>query len=273
MKNQQQIQRIVAEVISKLAPRLGADGRHGSLIVPFSGATAGFGEAVRQIRFLILDGYQVRLAFSQAAEQLFGQVVKDQLAGFPHVSSLDPAQWLSALGEARAIVCPLVSVNTISKLSLLIADNLVTNLILHGLFMGKAVILARDGVDLNGQGRKTLGIDNGAPALRQAVVNRLQTVTEYGCCITDVQGLRATVNSVLTSQGTAAPKQPAPNSYSTPLKLSTSGRLITAADVRNTHRIGATLSISSASLITPLARDLAMQLGVVFVERGGEGSH
>jgi hypothetical protein len=269
----QQIQSIVAEVISRLAPRLGANGRRGSLIVPVSGATAGFGEAVRQIRFLILDGYQVRLAFSQAAEQLFGQIVREQLAGFPHISSIDPARWLSALGEARAIVCPLVSVNTISKLSLLIADNLVTNLILHGPFMGKEVIVARDGVDLTGQGRKALGIDNGTPVLKQALVNRLQKVTEYGCCITDVQRLRATVNSVLTSEGTSTPKQPEPKPHSALLKLSSPGRLITAADVRNTHRIGAGLSISSASLITPLARDLAMQLGVVFVESGGEGSH
>lgn len=271
--NHQQIQRIVAEVISRLVPRLGADGCRGSLIVPLSGATAGFGEAVRQIRFLILDGYQVRLAFSEAAEQLFGQMVRNQLAGFPHISSIEPTQWLSALGEARAIVCPLVSLNTISKLSLLIADNLVANLILHGLLKGKAVIVARDGVDITGQGRKALDIDKGSPTLTQAIVNRLQTLTEYGCCVTDVQRLRSTVNSILANEGTSTAQQPDRKSYFTPLQIIPSGKLVTAADIRNAHRLGATLNMSSASLLTPLARDLAMQLGVALVKSDDRGSH
>lgn len=271
--NREQIQRIVVEVISRLVPRLGADGRRGSLIVPFTGATAGFEEALLQVRSLILDGYQIRLAFSQGAEQLCGKVVRNQLEGFPHISSIEPAKWLSALGKAHAVVCPLLSVNTMSKISLLIADNLVTNLILHGLFMGKPVIVARDGVDINGEDRKALGIGNGTPALRKALVNRLETMREYGCCITDVQKLRATVNAILTNEGTSTPKQPNRKSFSVPLRLGSSGRLITAADVRSAHRTGASLSISSASLISPLARDLATQLGVVFVESDGEGSH
>jgi len=271
--NHHQIQHIVAEVISRLAPRLGADGRRGSLIVVFSGATAEFGEAVGQIRLLVLDGYRVRLAFSQTAEQIFGQVVRDQLAGFPHIGSIESTQWLSALREARAVVCPLMSVNTISKLSLLIADNLIANLILHGLFMGKAVIVARDGVDLAGQGRKALGINKGTPTLKQAIADRLQTVTQYGCSMTDVQRLRVTVNSILSAEGTSAAIQPDLKPHFTPLKFRSSGRLITAADVRNAYRVGATLGISPESLITPLARDLAEQLGVVFVGSGGEGSH
>jgi len=266
--NREQMQHIVAEVISRLAPRLGADGRRGSLMVPLSGATAGFGEAVRQIRCLILDGYQVCLAFSQPAEQLFGQTVRDQLAGFPHVSSIDPTQWLSALTESRAVVCPLMSLNTISKISLLIADNLVTNLILHALFMGKAVILARDGVDLSGQGRKALGVDKGTPRLKQAILDRLRVLTEYGCCVTDVQMLRTTVNAVLTNGGGLKPRQPEAKSLHTLPTLNLVGKLVTAVDVRNAHRTGATLSISSASLITPLASDLAMQLGVAFVKSG-----
>jgi len=56
---------------------------------------------------------------SQAAEALYGQVIRDQLAGFPHISTVHSTNWLSALKEARAIVVPLLSVNTLSKVSLL----------------------------------------------------------------------------------------------------------------------------------------------------------
>ena len=56
------IERIVVEVITRLALQLGADGSRGTLVAVFSGATAGFNEAVQQVRLLILDGYRIQLA-------------------------------------------------------------------------------------------------------------------------------------------------------------------------------------------------------------------
>lgn len=257
--NREQVPQLVAEVISRLAPRLGADGRRGRLVVAFSGATASFTETVRQCRLLVLDGYRLRLAFSPAAEQLFGSVVREGLDGFPHVDQVDPAQWLGELLESRAVLCPMLSVNTLSKVSLLTADGLVPNLLVHGLFMGKPVVLARDGVDLAGEGRRALGIDQAAPALRQALDDRLRTVAGYGCHVTDVRSLHATANSALVSSSARASAGARP-----------AGPLVTAADVRRVHLAGDALSLSPNSLVTPLARDVAMQLGVRLTHNGRE---
>ncbi len=262
--NRDQVMRLVAEVISRLAPRLGADGRRGRLVIAFSGATASFTETLRQCRLLILDGYRLRLAFSPAAEQFFGSVVRESLDGFPHVEQVEPAQWLGELIESRAVVCPMLSVNTLSKVSLLTADALVPNLLLHGLFTGKPVVLARDGVDLDDGGRRALGIDQATPALRQALDDRLRTVAGYGCRITDVRSLRETVNSVLASGSTRAP------AGALPAGALPAGPLVSVADVRRAHRAGETLSLSPTSIVTPLARDLAMQLGVRLTRNGRE---
>ena len=176
------------------------------------------------------------------------------------MDQVDPVQWLGELLESRAVVCPMLSVNTLSKVSLLTADALVPNLLLHGLFMGKPVVLARDGVDLSDEGRRGLGIDQATPALRQALDDRLRTVAGYGCRITDVRGLHATVNSVLVSGSARASAGALP-----------AGPLVTAADVRRAHRAaGEALSLSPGSLVTPLARDLAMQLGVRMTRNGME---
>jgi hypothetical protein len=257
--NREQVLRLVAEVISRLTPRLGADGRRGCLVVAFSGATGSFSETLRQCRLLVLGGYQLRLAFSPAAEQLFGSVVRESLDGFPHVDQVDRVQWLGELLESRAVLCPMLSVNTLSKVSLLIGDGLVPNLLLHGLFMGKPVVLARDGVDLADEGRRGLGIDQATPALRQALDERLRTVADYGCLITDVRGLHATVNSVLVSGSVRASAGALP-----------AGPIVTATDVRRAHGAGGALSLSPGSLVTPLARDLAMQLGVRLTRNGME---
>jgi hypothetical protein len=260
--NREAVQALAVEVISRLAPNLGADGRRGDVVVAFSGATAEFGEAVRQCRMLVLDGYQVRLAFSPAAEQLFGQLVRDELAGFPHVLMVQPAQWLSDVWESRAVVCPMLSVNTLSKVSLLIADNLVSNLILHALFMGKTVVLARDGVDFAGHGRRALGIDRATPALRRAVDVRLQTLADFGCRLTDAARLRATVNSALAGDEAPGTSPPGATVDRPPARPGRPRGVVTAADVRSAHRARHALPISAGSVVTPLARDLALQLGV-----------
>lgn len=251
--NREQVARLVAAVIARLAPRLGADGRRGRVVVAFSGATASLPETLGQCRALVLDGYRLRLAFTPAAEELFGSVVREGLDGFPHVEPVDPAQWLGELVEARAVVCPMLSANTLSKLALLIADGLVGNLLLQGLFLGKPVVLARDGVCA---GRHVLGFDRAAPALRQALDERLRAVAGYGCHLTDARALRATLNAALDGGTAAGPA---------------AGPLVTAADVRRAHRAGVAVSLSPSALVTPLARDLALQLGVRLNGNGRNG--
>jgi hypothetical protein len=264
MMKEQDIQRIVSEVIGRLAVRLGADGSRGILITVFTGATVGFKEAVQQVGSLILDGYRVQVVFSPAAEELYGQVVRNELAGFPHLSSLDPTEWLSNLRRARCVVVPLLSVNTLSKITMLIADTLAANLIVHGLFGGKTVIAARNGVDPMGAGREVLGFHQGSPALKQALLERLQIASDYGCKLIDVREIKDRVNSALTEENHARREEAKLSSPVSMLKQS--GKVISAGDILQAHYRGKDLQISLGAIITPLARELADRYGVTLVE-------
>lgn len=263
---EEQIQRIVIEVIRRLAVRLGADGSRGTLIVVFTGATVAFKEAIQQVRFIILGGYRVQLVFSQAAEDLYGQVVREQLEGFPHITMLDPARWFTALKESKAIVVPLLSINTVSKVALLIADNVPTNLILHALFMGKPVFAARNSADPEGgHWQKSLGSRTQRPALRQEFLKRLQCVENYGCRLTDTLELERAVSVSLAKEKASNVEQSDDNVRSARSMFEHSGNILTAADVCYAHRLGADLSFPHATLITPLARDLAMRYGMALL--------
>ena len=259
---EEQIPQIVAEVLKRLLPRLGANGTRGTVIVVFTGATVGLSNAIHQVRSLILSGFRIQLVFSQAAEQLYSHIIGNQLAGFPHLVPLNASRWLLALKEARGVVVPLLSVNTLSKLSLLIADNLSTNLILHAMFMGKPVIVAENGTDPAEHGRAELGFHKGPPPLTRALRERLQVIADYGCLLTDIDRLSVNVNATFVeekeSQGagadlSAAPRRPA---------LNHSTKTVTATDVLNAYRLGADLRLPSKVVISPLARDLAMKHGV-----------
>lgn len=259
-------QHIVTRVIAKLAPRIGADGRSGCLIVVFSGATVALQEAIRQVRGLVLDGFTLKLAFSRGAEQIFGNAVRNELAGFPHIDGVKPTKWLSELVAARAVVCPLLSVNTVSKVSLLIADNMVANLILHALFMGKPVILARNGADPSGSGRQELGFGKGNAALAQAISDRMRTAADFGCRLTDIEQLGEAVKASLEGGARANLEQSEHTAGTYRSTLNRRGKVVTAADIRHAHRLGAEVRISSTSVITPLGRDLALRYRVSLVE-------
>ena len=176
--NREEVPRLVAEVISQLAPRLGADGRRGRLVVAFSGATgvvprdAPAVPSARSRRLSVAPGVLTR---GRAALRL-GRAGEPGRLPARGPRSTRPSGSVSSWSPGPSS-CPMLSVNTLSKLSLLTADGLVPNLLLHGLFMGKPVVLARDGVDLADEGRRALGIDQATPALRQA----LDRSTAHGC--------------------------------------------------------------------------------------------
>jgi hypothetical protein len=265
MMSEEQIQGLVARVIQRLAERLGALGDKGRVVVVFTAASVEFREAIQQVRNLIMDGFRVQLVFSPAAEHLISRPVREQLDIFPYVSMVEPATWLSVLKDARAVVVPLLSLNTLSKLSMVIADNTATNIILHALLMGKPVVIARNGADPADKGREELGFHRGSPALTQAMMRRLQRVADYGCILTDVRKLRDIVNSLLIS-GADLKRQPE-ELPSMPLvsRASICKRFVTAAEVLHAWRTGTNLNVGYATRMTPLAQELASRYGVVLM--------
>ncbi len=259
------IQNIVDEVVGKVAAIVGADGSKGIVLAVFSGATVGMGEVVNQLRRLILDGYEVKMVFTTSAEQLYAPVIHDGLAGFPHQGRVSTANWLGCLKQVRAVIVPLLSVNTAAKIRMLIADNTATNCILHGLFMGKPVIVARDGVDPTAYGRKELGFHRGSKALRDAMDNILNTLVSYGCRMTDAGRLRDTVNTVLSrgnlqEEGTAG----VPDTHGRVFRPA--GPLVTAADINHAQRLGAAVMVQPQWRFTPLAQDLAARYGILMAD-------
>lgn len=263
---EKQFQRLVVEVISRLTARLGAHGRRGTLIAVFTGATVSFEEAVQLVRNLILDGFRIQVAFSPAAERLYGQVLRDQLAGFPHLEAVPDSGWLLALKKADAVVVPLLSVNSLSKLALLIADNLPSNLLLHALFTGKVVVAARNGVDPDGSGRADLGFNREASGLRGALLQRLQTVAGYGCRLADISEVRGIVDSVPAGNADAPKTYAEPPTLRISEGLASESRFVTAAEIRRAHHLGQRVRLARRTLITPLARELAARYRVDILE-------
>jgi len=251
--------RLVHEVVRRVVLGLGADGSRGSIAVVLTGATSGFTAVPPLLRRLVLDGFRLELAFSPAARLLYGETLQEALAGFPHVSALEEDHWLTALKKAKAVVVPLLSVNTLSKLASLIADTLPGNLLLHGLFMDKPVLAAIDGVHPDDKDRKRLGLKSENTALRAAVLDRLATVARYGCILSDLRSLYEKIHQVLDAWPSIPAEHPVPNFG----KQTWARRpVITATDIRLIADSKGVLTIPADALLTPLARELAEREGL-----------
>ncbi len=267
---EEDLDRIVTEVIRRLAVRLNADGRRGTLAVVFTGGTVGFSEALRQLHLLSLDGFTLKLAFSPMARELLASSVTDRLAGLPHVSEIPATEWLKTLKEARGVLVPLLSVNSLSKISSLIADHTSTNLILQGLFMGKPVIAARNGADPADVGRETLGFHRGKPALTQALLQRFRIAEDFGMIFTDIHFLRGTALSLVESVPRFQENNPDDSTGEIRAIRTHPSGILTAADILSAHRLRVDLRIPPKCLVTPLAHDFARRFGV-HLQTGTEG--
>jgi flavoprotein len=267
MMTKEQIQQIAIEVIGKLAVRLGADGSKGILITLLTAATAEFEQAIDQIRGFVLNGYKIHLLLSENAEGLYGKVLRDQLAGYPHIDSVDASDWLKCLKESNAIVVPLLSLNTLSKISMLIADNLITNIILYALFAGKPVFAGQNGAHPDaGHWRRKPEISEQNPALRQTVLKRMEIVGVYGCHLTDTRNLISSVNKVLSNKQKTITGPAGKGNSKKGSAISLHVKTVTAVHVRQAHMANADLILPPGALITPLARDLAMTYCVELIK-------
>jgi len=259
--DEKQIQKVIAEVLKRLVPHLGTTGQRGDVIVVFTGATGGFTEAIQQVRALVIRGFRVQLVFSRAAELLYGPVIWKELEGFPQVVPLDDTKWLRDLKDAKAVVVPLLSVNTLSRLSLLIADNLASNLILHALFIGKPLVLAQNGVDPSDKGRVERHFPHCSALVAGAIRERLEVVRSYGCEVVDVGELSVALEAILEQKPTSARGNGQAKGAAKLVNFGR-GKIITAADVLQAQHSGQPIRLHDSKVITPLARELALKHGV-----------
>ena len=162
----------------------------------------------------------------------------------------------------------MLSVNTLSKLSLLIGDNLASNVLLHGLFMGKPVILAQNGVDPSDAGRIEPHFPGASSGLVKAIEERLETVRNVRVCRN-----RCAASFLPHCIAAITPGAPKLSSGArVAVKRASAARrknnIITAADVLQAHHSGAQLRLSTSAVVTPLARELASKHGVCLLQSG-----
>ncbi len=276
----QWISEVVRQVLYTIADRKARDETY--VLAVFTGATAGFKQALSSLEFLMLSGISLRVVLSESANHLYGDVVEKKLLAWPCADLLETRNWFDQVKQSKGVVVPMLSVNTLSKTCALMADSLAGNILVHALFSGKPMVAAIDGCVPDSEDRKTMGLDRGTHALQQALANRLVQLSDFGCCLARSQDLGGVTRRILGQKHFDGPdwgvKRSAPPLGVTDIGMDPHQKrilvsqarqiepvsLVNAAMVRSAQRNGGRIQTATNTVITPLARDLALKFGMEF---------
>jgi len=253
------ISKLAVEVIKKLVLRFAGDGRKGGLLAVFSGVNANIESLSDQLMKFILSGYRLDLLFSETASETYKKTVVRALDGFPNVRILKDSEIYAALNTAEAVIAPVVGIDTLSQLSLLVADTPHSQLLLNAITMGKPVIIALDDVLSN---TKLMSC-----GLTEALDTRLKTIESYGaitCALTEMGTL---VDSQIILHRKSSDLVTLDNKQwgtthdvqaGKPCRYITD-KVLTASHVNSAFLEGFDLRHGPDVIVTPMARDLARQ--------------
>jgi len=261
-----QIQHIINEVVQRIIIRKGGNGRLGSLIVVFTGSNNNLDRAISEVRRSIMDGYKIKLILSKNAEKLYGSVIHEKLMYYPHVSLLHIEKWEEELNKAKAVAIPILSLNTLSRVSLLIADSQPSQLIVHALLMNKPVLAAPNSIFFHGGSQVPIKQN---PFIKKSILERLKTMMDYGCKMVELKNMKNEINSLFHQRLNANPNKSDKSFKIERKKIRHKGKIVTASQIQQSRLANADLVLSSETIITPLARDIAMTHQVKLLRSSG----
>ena len=144
------IRKLLADVTKPAEQKqtLRQDQKH--LLVLVCGGLTSADEAASQLKYLDSNNYRLQVLFTESGSRILGSRWLEK-AGLQDVQVLaDAAEAFVTLNSSDAVVVPVMTLNTASKVANGIADNAVTTMIMHALLGGKPVIAAKDACDPSG---------------------------------------------------------------------------------------------------------------------------
>ncbi|WFA07838.1 hypothetical protein [Tissierella sp. Yu-01] len=193
-----------------------------------------------QIKFIqnLKKNYDVSLGFSFMAERLVDtKRIIELIKPIRIYKEEDIFNLKSIIEEHSILVAPNITVNTLSKVSLGMIDGFVPNLIWSCLYFGKEVYIGFESV------RNYMGVQSKSKEISNMIEDHIDNVIKMGALEIGTIEIRNTRKSI-------------------DLYESKDKQLITERDIVNLDKGQKVLILNKGTLITPLAKDKAKELGI-----------
>lgn len=230
-----------------------------NILVVYTGTEVGLNESAEQVKQLREKGFGLNLALSRQAAQHPGKNKIIELTGVTSVVHESEGEGIIKLlnGHVGVMICTL-SRNTALKLSYGITDSFISYLIYLALISKKAVVAAKNGVDPAEGEYLKWNLPSLPNDLITLILGQVQKLERWGMRLVDVNLLAMeTDKAIKIATGTTEKiDEMTPFGMDRPL--------VTERDVKEAAKSGVKkITLKPGTIITPLARDIANQLGII----------
>lgn len=250
--------------------------------VLFSGALIGYADAVKSLKELKNDGWELTVVMSKAADEvLTKERIQNDIGPDAIYVEGAPVNGRQIIDDNQFVIVPALTINTAAKVANCISDNLLTNMISRAMATGKPVVAAVDGCCPDNEVRAKMGFKV-TDAYKARMRSNLEALQSYGIHFTVDNNLFEKVNKVYT----ASFDFPSPDSNAKPAKVkaeqtaqpSCSGsaaaeeassiklnkNVIGRVDIARNARYK-TIIVGAGAVVTGLASDEAYNRGITIV--------
>jgi hypothetical protein len=253
---------IVEEIVGEVLERLKKLPK--KALVIFTGGTIGFHESIEQLKKLQKDGWKFKVLLSKGAENIYTKELIKNLLGLEDTEidgEMDAKETKNYYKDIDKVILPVLTMNTAAKVSLGIADNLVTNIIARSLMTNIPIVASKNACDPLEEERIRIGLGKGSTSYVNMMKNHLNRLESYGIKLTHGNKLYE-VAVENTKQGIHKKDHPVKKQVVYDKKVLTRGDVVSAFHIKKD------LILRSNTIITEVAKDTAKELGVkIIVEK------
>jgi len=245
--------KITLNVLADITKKLNGKGKFDSTskaLVVFTGSNIDLNKKIEELKRLEEHGISLSVAFSFMGERILDvEDIVDKLRPMEVYREEDIFRLEDIEKSYSKIIGPNITMNTLSKVSLGMIDSFISNILWTYLYNGKDVYIDFSSVS------NYLGKPSKNKAINKQIDTHINNLKDMGV-VEIVEGQY--VDKILGKQildETSNIKIETNNSYD-------SKKIITEKDLTNFSSKGDTLVLPKGSILTPLARDKAKELGI-----------
>jgi|SRR5699024_5422597 len=245
--------------------------RKKTALVCFTGGAIGFNESLNELKKLQDNHWNFQVVLTNSAERIFTkELIKNELKmeGVYAESEID--QLRPFYDKASLLIVPTLTMNSLAKTSLGIADNLFTNLTTEFILSNRPIIAARDACQPNHPFR--LNNRNGqAPKPYVSMFeNYMNQVQQFGVKLVEVTEIFQTVEQCqLTDKNHfSSSSNPLLSDIFHDASNKSSKKVISRTDVMEAKQNNTDLVVHANTIITPLAAEVIKDMNLKIIKVG-----
>lgn len=241
---------ITSNVLDSISKRLQNEGfskGNRKALLLFNGSTINLDENLKSLQGIKDKGFTISIGYSFMAEKILDTKKISSMLNPVEIFKEEDVFKLQAIANNYSLlVLPNITINTISKVALGTIDSFVPTIIWTFLYEGKSVYMDFTGV------RNYLGKQSKSPEIDKLTNGYISTVLKMGA----IEILsKDYLNNLKLNGNTNLPRKVLE-------KESLKKDLITERDILKLSNLDKQLTIEKGTVITPLAKDKARELGI-----------